>query len=826
MFANSVPVLPLTGRPPSTDSFLEAVKFGSFDWAFLLPVIIDELSKDPESLDLLATKLKYIFYTGGALPQGAGNLVSAKIPVFSGLGSSECAAFPQIQIPDESFTETWKYINFNPAVQAKFQHHMDDLYELVVMKSTDHPESQPVFAMFPHLDEYETRDLFSPHPSIPGLWRHRGRRDDIVVLLNGEKTNPVSFEEHISRHPAVRAALVAGNQRFEACLLVEPAITDTLSNTFKANFIEEIWPTVEEANGQCPAHARISKSKILVVDPEKPMLRAGKGTVQREGTLRLYSDQIDALYSEISMQPTLSERISALISNSDDAVSFLRTRVAEITSWSQFENDANFFELGMDSLQALRLSGAIRSILGMSSVSPSVIYKNPSIQHLAKHICPEDATAMVEQDRAAKMTRILRHYEQEMDKLASDEHIRIVERYTDAVDSQVVVLTGSTGAVGSFVLNQLLSNPKVSHIYCLNRAQDSEFLQVARNRQRGLRCDFAPDRVTFLTADLSKERLALDSAVFGALVEQTTQIIHNAWPVDFNQPVEFFQSSLDGLLGLIAFATQAKLGPSLLFLSSISAVSSYNQVPGAGILVPEEIILSLACPASMGYGESKYLAERILGYAAAKLSIRCGVSRIGQVAGTAQDPRGWNWAEWLPSLILSSRYLKSVPISLAGSLMDLIDWVPLDELASVLVELSSNLAVSSPTTEAQIFHCVNPQTVTWADLLPVIVKELEAPLTSDGTKAAVVTVGFREWLDKLEASATALVEAESLDTDIRQNPAIKLIDFYEQLLIDSQGSAPVRLSTDKSVTVSETLRHLQPIQPDWLRGWIQEWTRD
>jgi acyl-CoA synthetase (AMP-forming)/AMP-acid ligase II len=53
MFADSIPVLPLPGRPPSTDGFLQALKHGRFDWAFLLPVIIDEVSHDSEALALV-----------------------------------------------------------------------------------------------------------------------------------------------------------------------------------------------------------------------------------------------------------------------------------------------------------------------------------------------------------------------------------------------------------------------------------------------------------------------------------------------------------------------------------------------------------------------------------------------------------------------------------------------------------------------------------------------------------------------------------------------------------------------------------------------------
>ena len=173
---------------------------------------------------MVASKLQYLFYTGGSLPQLPGEIVSSRIPLFSGLGSSECSAFPQlIQVtPDgQQFTDTWKYVYIHPSAGVEFRHILDDQYEMVIFKSATHQEAQPVFAVFPELTKYETRDLFTPHPTLPNLWRHRGRRDDIVVFINGEKTNPVSFEQEVSKHPEVRSALVAGNQRFEACLLVE-----------------------------------------------------------------------------------------------------------------------------------------------------------------------------------------------------------------------------------------------------------------------------------------------------------------------------------------------------------------------------------------------------------------------------------------------------------------------------------------------------------------------------------------------------------------------------------------------------------------------------
>ena len=42
--------------------------------------------------------------------------------------------------------------------------------------------------------------------------------------------------------------------------------------------------------------ARVSKSHILFTEKQRPIPRAGKGTIQRAPTLKLYQDELNALY--------------------------------------------------------------------------------------------------------------------------------------------------------------------------------------------------------------------------------------------------------------------------------------------------------------------------------------------------------------------------------------------------------------------------------------------------------------------------------------------------------------------------------------------------
>ncbi|KAI9043969.1 putative NRPS-like enzyme [Aspergillus affinis] len=755
MYSKSVPVLPLPGRPPSTDAFLEAVKYGTFNWAssFLLS-----------------------------------SMISAKTPLpsISSLASSRTSSTPAVpshqpplRIADPSFTETWQYLYIHPTAQPEFRQRMDDLHELVLVRSTQNPEAQPVFAMFPGLDEYETRDLFSPHPTLPNLWRHRGRRDDIIVFLNDEKTNPVTFEQQVSRHPDVRSALVAGNQRLEACLLIEPATMEALSDAAKADLIEAVWSAVEEANAQCPAHARVSKSKILVLDAAKPMLRAGKGTVQRAGTIQLYQDEIDALYEERQIQEPPKKKLNSL----QHAIHVLRILVEEVTSWSEFKNHADFFVLGIESLQALRLTAAIRSTLGVI-ISPSAIYTSASINGLANMVY-SDSPADTGDDRMISMSRLLHRYEQQINQLASSPKAAEIAEQTLPVP-QVVILTGSTGTVESFLLDYLVANPIVSHICYLNRArpneEDPRSSQAVGNKRKNLTHALSEKKVTFLTADLVKDSLGLDAGDYNSMVSSATQIIHAARPLNFIQPLHYFKSSLAGLLNLIALTRKGRCHPSLLFLSYISAVSSHNTLPDATAWIPEDIITDPLCTAAIGYGESKYLAEDYNG------STRLEQGGKGQY--------------------------------------DEIGWIPVDILAPILFELSTVIATGNFRKDviegspggAPVFHCVNPRRVQWKDLIPVVVYELQKP-DQNGQSGQIIVVSLQGWVAKLHASTAS----ERVGIDIDRNHAVKLVGFYEQQLTDAGRTGVARFSTDRTAEASKGLRELQTIHPEWLRGWIREW---
>ena len=100
------------------------------------------------------------------------------------------------------------------------------------------------------------------------------------------------------------------------------------------------------------------------------MLHAGKGTVQRSGTLNMYAKEIDALYADADAMSVANggevTRVSGKLD--DDNVSrFIRETISSITGWEELADTDDLFALGMDSLHALMAVRKIKQGVGTAN---------------------------------------------------------------------------------------------------------------------------------------------------------------------------------------------------------------------------------------------------------------------------------------------------------------------------------------------------------------------------------------------------------------------------------------------------------------------------
>ncbi|KAI1324258.1 putative NRPS-like enzyme [Xylariaceae sp. FL0255] len=811
-YGNTI-ITPSSAAIATGQGVVDALKKTPADVAILVPSVVAEIANDPQLLEYCANHLEMILYIGGDLPQAIGDRVASKLPLHCQWGASE-VGIPQQLLPTELGCKDWHYIRFHPCLGAVFEAVTDRVYELVIKRDdAKRSNTQLSFTIrgMENLHEYRTRDLFERHPTIANAWRWRARADDIIVFLNGEKTNPVSMEQHIEASNPVHlgGAIVVGAQRFQAALLVDPrGGGETLSMAEKAALIERVWPSVQEANHVVPAHARVEKSMIAVVD--KPLIRAGKGTVQRAASLLQYVDDIERVYASAEINDGDEDGSDGIDMLDRDAVlRFVRSKVYAIVEG--IANDlTNFFDSGMDSLGALRLMRALHGLDRVGSkMSLSTIYQNPTVRQLAAALMQKEYQAGGDKE---VFQSLLATYTGTIEQLPkSVEKEKIFD--TKMID---VILTGSTGSMGTYILHSLLQRPGIAHITCLNRSADGG-VSAQEKAFASHNFDTTPlktgSRITFLCANLAHPKLGLDSKVYEALLTPTspTVIIHNAWPVNFNLSLSAFRPHLAGLVNLFSLAAQSKKATRLSFVSSVSAVGGYTIGPA-----PERVLHAkdAGMPFANGYAQSKFIAEVLCAAAAAHLHVPVAIARVGQVAGALRSPGIWNPAEWLPSLVLGSLRIGCIPKDL-GLRWENVDWVPVDALAESIVDLVQRPNGGSDT-ETEVFNLRNPQVVAWGKaLLPAIIDELCEQ--KNGLK--LEPVSSEVWLDRLQGGL------ENDGEDLGGNPALKLLEFYKEALRpgDSNPEGVQPMAIDHALACSKALRKLEGINQASVQKWVREW---
>ncbi|KAF2168708.1 hypothetical protein M409DRAFT_52741 [Zasmidium cellare ATCC 36951] len=287
-------VCPLAGVPPSTPTIIEGLQQLDMD-VFCAPApFLEEIAKKPEWISAVTSRASAVVFSGADVSYATGRaFTKAGVRIQNLYGSSEGLTMPAIRARKDSYEDAWQYIQPHAYANITFQKQKgsdEEMFELVWIKNDEPEEIQPIFTVYPHLEEFHPRDLFSPHPHDQHLWRFRGRSDDLIATLTGELCNPIAFEQELSTLPEVNAVLLSGTGRWQKVLLVEPADAKI------GDLIERIWPSIERANEKLSKTSRLAKTHVLVTSPDRPMLRSRKGTVQRAPTLRLYEQEIDDLY--------------------------------------------------------------------------------------------------------------------------------------------------------------------------------------------------------------------------------------------------------------------------------------------------------------------------------------------------------------------------------------------------------------------------------------------------------------------------------------------------------------------------------------------------
>lgn len=798
IFYSSTVMLGPPEKPPSGELVSQALKMVKFRGAWCPPSVIEQLAALPGGLDQIAS-LDWMIYTGGPLAPAVGDVVSKVTDLCQLYGSTETG--PQIALIPRK--ENWNWFEWHPVLKSTMDPMGDGTYEMVCYKNPEWDHILHLQQAYPELEVWRTRDLFIPNPEDSSLWRFVGRRDDVIVLSNGEKFNPVNMEGAITGHPLVQGSVIIGTARIQACLIVEPAAAGVeLSDK---DFIDEIWPTVAKANTLGPAHGRIFRHKITVAKPNKPFARAGKGTIIRSQTAKLYLDEVEALYAEGAENDSSAPKLDS-VERLESVTGFIRSCAEWLLTDTKVSDSDDLFVLGMDSLQTLEFSKLLKRALGpyfkpgggADSFPLNIpdIYSHPTVTALAKFIfglVHQNATTESSSDRTVAMANLVGKYTTNLSQRPQK--------------NLCVAITGTTGSLGSYVLETLLQDGNVHKIYCLNRSADAQKRQEEGFKLRGKSYDLST-KAAFLTVSFGDDRFGLSEADFQQLSGEVDAIIHNAWKVDFNHNLPSFEKvHIRGIHDLAEFSLSSKRQPHLFFVSSISSVGNWGLVNGFDKPVPESALEDFNVSLPLGYAESKHVAERILTSAIQEKGLNASIFRVGQVAGPISPDSGgvWNLSEWMPALVKTSKALRLLPDT-----MNTIDWIPVDTLAKIMQDL---LHTGCDRQRSQVYNLINPHVANWKDMSNAVQAHWEA----QGVQTKVVP--FQEWLDTLSEAAS------KKELDLEAMPAIKIFDFFVGLAQDAENCKTTRLMYDtaRAREGSEAMASLGALNGDSMRIWMQQW---
>ncbi|MBX6766042.1 MAG: thioester reductase domain-containing protein, partial [Actinomadura rubrobrunea] len=280
---------------------------------------------------------------------------------------------------------------------------------------------------------------------------------------------------------------------------------------------------------------------------------------------------------------------------------------------------------------------------------------------------------------------------------------------------KATLLTGATGFVGAFLLDELLKR-RDGEVYCLVRADDAA--HAARRlesnlRRYGLETGARMSRVVPVVGDLAEPLLGLDDARFAELHGEIGDIVHCGGMVKWTYPYSGLAgANVDGTREVLRLATLGAPRP-VHFISTVGVFSSKEYTADT---VSEDVPLTSSGSLVVGYAQTKWVAERMV-RTAAERGLPVTIHRIN--TGGHSVTGAFNRLDHLSLILKGCVEAGIAPHALA--LMP-VQPAPIDYVAAAVVALADR-----PEALGGTFHLVNERAMTWRELFDAV-EEFGYPL--------------------------------------------------------------------------------------------------
>jgi len=419
--------------------------------------------------------------------------------------------------------------------------------------------------------------------------------------------------------------------------------------------------------------------------------------------------------------------------------------------------DDDFFALGGNSLLAAEMLAHVRVMFG---IRPS--YVRPLTRRLLRDPTLRGFSKATQDARAGRLTA-----------RGADARVNFTAeaRLTDPIHSgadpapdwkrpREILLTGSTGFLGLYLLRELLA-ATTARIHCLVRADSAPDARqrIAQAAERYELDGLTSDRIVPVPGDLAEPDLGLDPSAFSELARRVDVIHHAGALVNFSYPYQDLRpANVTGTRELIRLAGLYRGIP-------IHYVSTTTVLAGFGAMgvheVTEDTPLAYADRLCMGYIETKFVAEELLRNAS-RAGLPVAIYRPLDIVGD-QRTGAWNTATEMCALI---RFMTDKGVAPDIDLP--LDFVPVDICAATIGYIASHTEATGRT-----YHLASPRYALLASLVD--------RLRQHGF--AIRTIPYHQWVDELLKNAAAdpghpMTPFVPLFVDHCEEPGLTVAEMY------------------------------------------------
>jgi thioester reductase-like protein len=369
-------------------------------------------------------------------------------------------------------------------------------------------------------------------------------------------------------------------------------------------------------------------------------------------------------------------------------------------------------------------------------------------------------------------------------------------------DAQSVLLTGATGFLGGFLLNDLIKHSHAT-IICLvrfNELSDDDYSAgMARIRKNlldlGIWNDSIAERVEILPGSLSRKRLGLSEDKFDELASKVQVIIHAGATVNLVYPYALLRgANVDGTREILRLAF--KSGATLSYVSTNGVLPpSKDSWPESARLSVEDVIEKL----TDGYGQTKWAAEELV-LEAGRRGLPVRIIRAGTISGHSESG-STNTYDLLTALIVESLHLGYAP--------DVSEWraemTPVDYVSKAIVTLAN---ITDFPENQVMFHLGDSNPVNTSVLFDFL-KSLGYPSEP---------LAWEKWVELWDEKRGNVSSGNAFTADILRG-GMPTVDFLETVtILDDVKTKPSLLTIARPAI---DIKLLYTYARHWYcRGWL------